>query len=162
MKQLILDIIARINTVQGVNFVAVWNNQLSDIESGDVYSFPFPAVFIDIQDYNINDIGNGVQVYEDLIINIHIVTEFYNNSVYEAQEQNLDIFDLKQDIFKALYLFEPNNAVAFTRLGEQQDKDYTNLYHFIQSYKTNLLDNSGKIYGKYSTTITEWQGQFHR
>jgi len=162
MKQLILDIIARINTVQGVNFVAVWNNQLNDIEEGNVYSFPFPAVFIDIQDYSINDIGNGVQIYEDLNIDIHIVSEFYNNSVYEAQEQNLDIFDLKQDIFKALHLFEPNNAVAFTRTREQVDKDYSNLYHFIQSYKTNLLDINSKIYGKYSTNITQWQGQFHR
>ena len=162
MKQLILDIIDKINTVQGVNFVAIWNNQLNDLEDGNVYSFPFPAVFIDINDYNLNDIGNGVQIYEDVNIDIHIVNEFYNNSLYEAPEQNFNIFDLKQEIFNALYLFEPDNAVAFTRIREQQDKDYSNLYHFVQTYKTNYLDNSSKVYGKYSTNITQWQGQFHR
>lgn len=139
MKQLYLDIKARIRDfVPEVLFIAVYNNQLESIEAQEIYSFQFPAVFIEIvSESPAEQLGNGVQIFDPLYIRIHIAHTFYNG---DNQEENLAIFDLKQNVYKALQKFEPDRAVAFIRTGEEQDTDHTDLYHFIQTYVTNYVD----------------------
>lgn len=143
MKQLYLDIESQIKSqVTEVQFIHVYNSQFDLMENQESYSFPFPCVFIEFVAQNeIQQLGGGYQIFDPLMINVHI-----GHNLYDAgdgtMEQNLDIFDLRTKIFKALNKFEPNGAVQFIRVSETQDTNHKSVYHFIQTYKTNYIDNS--------------------
>ena len=139
MDQLYLDIKARIrDLIPEFNFIAVYNNQFADMESQDIYSYPFPCAFIEIvSETEVQQLGNGVQIFDPVFVKIHIGHTFYNG---ENQEENLEIFPLKQKVYKALQKFEPDRAVMFIRSAEEQDKSHTDVYHFIQTYTTNYVD----------------------
>ena len=121
-------------------FIQMFNNQFELIESQETYSFPFPCCFIEfLADNPVQQMGNGVQIYDPLTIRIHIGHDFYN-AMDGTQEQDLLVMDLKQKVFKALNKFEPLGATVFIRFSETQDTNHTNVYHFIQDYKTNYID----------------------
>lgn len=139
MKQLYLDIKAHLLLSMPNLFIRMYNNQFSYMEEGSVYSFPMPCVFIEfISPNNIEQLGTGVQIFDPLIIRIHIGHEYYNGL---NQEEDLVIFDLKDSVFKALQKYEPNGSVAFIRTAEEQDYTHTNVYHFVQEYTTNYIDS---------------------
>lgn len=142
MKQLFLDIKTQLLAkVPEVTFVQMWNNQFNDLEEGSVYSFPFPCIFIEFVNENeIKQLGQGYQIYDPLTVRVHIGHDFYNNTD-GTMEQDLAVMDLKQKVYKALQKFEPTGAVQFIRYSESQDYNHTNIYHFIQDYKTNYIDS---------------------
>lgn len=125
-------------------FVDVWNNQLDLAEQQQQYSFPLPAAFIEI--LNVQEpkqLGDGVQLYDQLIVRLHIVHEQLDAGD-GTMERNLDVFDLTQKTFKRMQGFEPDKASAFFRVNEERDYYHTNVYHFIQDYKTTYLDDSAQ------------------
>jgi hypothetical protein len=125
-------------------FVDVWNNQLELAEQQQQYSFPLPASFIEI--LNVQEpkqLGDGVQLYDQLIVRLHIVHEQLDAGD-GTMERNLDVFDLTQKTFKRMQGFEPDKASAFFRVNEERDYYHTNVYHFMQDYKTTYLDDSAQ------------------
>lgn len=139
---------ARLNSlVPSIEFIAMYNNQVEKLliqEPGDytnsTYEFPRPAVFIQfVPPQEIQQLGNGVQIYDPLVIVVHILHEKFND-LSGNQEENLEVFALKQLIFKALNKFEPAGASGFARTSEEQDTDHTNLYWYKQEYTTNYID----------------------
>lgn len=141
MKALHLAIKARLESLApSVKFIHVFNNQFELTESGKMYSFPFPCCFIEfVNDQPVQQLGNGIQIYNPLIIKIHIG----NNQADAADgtmEQDLSVFDLKQEVYAALQKFEPSGAIPFIRTNETQDYNHTNIYHFIQEYTTSYVD----------------------
>lgn len=146
MKDLYLAVKARlVALVPELMYVHVYNNQFSQItdEGRESYSFPFPCAFVEIvTPSEISQLGNGVQMYEDVIVRIHIGDDYYNNHTDGSQDENLRIFDLRQKVYEALQKFTPDKCVTFVRVEETQDFDHTNVYHFVQDYKTNYIDHS--------------------
>ena len=127
-----------------IKFCQVWNDQLKWEMEGQLYDYLKPAVFIEFDSPNpISQLGNGVQQFDPLMVRLHIIHEYYNaidgNGV---QEQNLEVFAVKQRIYQMIQKFEPDYAVAFVRSSEQQQYDHNMLYHYVQEYKTNFIDNS--------------------
>lgn len=141
MKALYLAIKERIESLApAVKFIHVFNNQFELTENGQIYSFPFPCVFIEFQnDQPVQQLGNGIQIYQPLIIRVHIGHNQYD-AADGTMEQDLNVFDLKQQVFSALQKFEPAGAVMFIRTNETQDTNHTNIYHFIQEYTTSYVD----------------------
>lgn len=133
-----------IEAAQTVKFCQVWNNQTTFEAEGQMYDYPKPAVFIEFANLeDIQQLGNGNQIYNDILVRLHIVQEFYNaTDGLGIEEQNLTIFDLTQAIFKGLNRFEPTGAAAMVRTAEGHKSDHNNIYEFIQDYKTNLIDLS--------------------
>jgi hypothetical protein len=139
---------ARIQTlVPEFNFIRVWNNQheklKEDTEEGAKSMMIWtPALLVEFTaPEEILQLGNGVQLYDPLDIRIHILQDELDAGNGEM-EQNLNVFALKQRVYAALQEFEPNGACAFVRVNEEQDYDHTNLYHYIQTYRTNYVDDS--------------------
>jgi hypothetical protein len=140
MKQLFIDIKTQLLAqVPELAFIQMYNNQFDLIEKQETYSFPFPCCFIEFVTETIQQLGNGVQIYDPLTVRVHIGNDFYN-AIDGTQEQDLIVFELKQKIFKALNKFEPLGATVFIRFSETQDINHSNIYHFIQDYKTNYID----------------------
>lgn len=142
MKQLFLDIEAKLKSdLPNIKFINPWNNQVDLIQDGKIYSFPLPAIFIGFAaPSEIKQLGNGNQIYDPLVIEVHIVQEFYHDA--ENMERNLDIFDLRTLVYQTLQNFEPDGCVQFIRFEEEQDVNHTNVYHFIQRYRTNYVDST--------------------
>jgi hypothetical protein len=146
MKQLYSDIKTKLQEVSGFNYIGIWNNQVEAIQNRDpddysANTWPLPALFVEIvtSSDNIQQLGNGVQIYDPLPVRIHIVDDFYNG---DNMEENTRVFDHGQAVYAVLQKFEPDGAVAFIRTGEEQDFDHNNVYHFIQTYTTNYIDSS--------------------
>lgn len=142
MKQLYLAIKAQLQSkVPTIRFIAMWNNQLMDTNDGKNYSFLMPAVFVEfVSPTQIGGVGNNVQVYEPLEVKIHILHEQYD-AQDGTMDVNLDVFEFKQTVYKALQLFQASNTSVFDRQTEEQDYDHTNIYHYIQSYFCAFVDN---------------------
>lgn len=142
MKQLYLAIKAQLQAkVPAIKFIAMWNDQLRDTNDGKNYSFRMPAVFVEfVLPTQIGGVGNNIQVYEPLEVKIHILHEQYD-AQNGTMDVNLDVFDFKQSVYKALQLFQAANTSVFDRQSEEQDYDHTNIYHYIQPYMIAMVDN---------------------
>lgn len=142
-KDLYLAVKARIlEKCPTIKHIGVYNNQFELVENQQGYSFPFPCAFVQIlSPSQIKQLGNGVQMYEPMIVRIHIGDDYYNNYEDGQQEENLRIFDLCDEMYAGLQKFTPDQAGTFIRVEEDQDFDHTNVYHMIQDYETNYIDN---------------------
>lgn len=147
MKQVLIDLMARIDLIADFNHIAIWNNQLDDEEQ----AYSLPACFIEIQN-NADSIqlGGGAQLYE-VNVNFHIIHENYNNA-YQHTSQDLLIYDLKQKVYESIQGYEPTGCVAFVKTSEIQDDNHTNLVHYQMSFQTNIVDFSKEKYNKLLTT----------
>lgn len=134
-----------------VKFVNMWNNQVANMmdDGGNkIYSFQTPAVFIEFANDNpVDGVGNGVQVFDPLDINIHIVHDFYNDSSADAEmENNLLVFDVEDEVQSALQAYKVSGADygsgPIGRVGQERDYDHGNIYHSIPKYRTTWTDNS--------------------
>lgn len=147
MRSLYEDIITKLKELNELLYVDVWNgqlDQLGDDNGSPTYTFMFPCAFVEIENEQPSlHLGDGVQLFDPLLIKIHIGHEKLND-INGAIDQNLDVFDLKQSIYLKLNKYEPTNAVTMIRTSETQQYDHTNVYHFIQTYTTNYIDASAQ------------------
>ena len=116
----------------------MWNSQLGYMETGEQIPFLFPAVFVDFSNIDYSDLGNKWQ-NGTLQVDLHICDEMWNGA-YE--EENLEVFDLKELIYKALSQTKLGLSAPITRINEQTDPTHTNIYHYIQSYRVEIVDNA--------------------
>lgn len=125
-----------------LQYVQMYNNQIFDEESGQLYDYPKPAVLIEFESPTIiQQLGNGSQLYDELLVKLHIVDNFMNYTGDDGiEELNLEIFDRRDRVFTSVQGFEPTNCAAMVRVNEQQDYDHTQIYHYTQTYKTNYVD----------------------
>lgn len=137
-------------------YVQMWNNQLKywrqqakkgeDIKS--MYSINFPALLVEFRQLENEEMGNGVQIYPNLLVRIHIVHQQLDattGNVYSASEpgtmeQNLDIYILQEAVQAALNKFKITNCVEFIRKNHGLDNDHDVLYHYTVDYMTNYTD----------------------
>ena len=146
-KQFFIDIRNRLLSNTQLKFVQLWNNQMEDLagKENNSYSFPLPAVFVEfVAPSEVLQMGDGAQIFDPLIVRLHIIHEFLNNidDTNGMLEQDLAILDLKQWVYFNFQHYTPNNAVAFVRVAETIDYNHNNVVEFIQDYKTNLIDAS--------------------
>ena len=147
MKQVLIDLMARIDLIVDFNHIAVWNNQLDDEEQ----AYSLPACFIEIENTAESiQLGGGAQLYE-VNVNFHIVHENYNNA-YQNTSQDLLIYDLKQKVYESIQGYDPTGCVAFVKTSEIQDDNHTNLVHYQMSFQTNIVDFTKEKYNKLLTT----------
>ncbi len=119
--------------VPEILFIELHNNQLNDLSHENV--FPFPAIFIDLASNGIfYKSGNAGVKYAETTITIHLVFETYNNNP-------LDIFPLRDKVFKAIQGFSYLNTFASLDLVEERlDKNYTNLFVMEMDFSTTYKD----------------------
>lgn len=133
----------RIQTMcPSVKFVTLWNNQLRDLKNQKTWDFPLPAVLIEfVRPEKVGILGNGVRIFEPLYIRFHILQDFYNatNGV-DFMEENPGGFDLLEELYSALFGYEPDGCVAMFPTQEEFDYDHDNIQHFIGTYQTNYVD----------------------
>jgi hypothetical protein len=147
IKPAIQDVLTRLNDIidsNGITLlptVRIWNNQLAYERKGEYPDFAKPAAFVEvINNVDYHQLGGGMQI-ADIGFNIHLVHEWY-----DAQdgtfEDDLVVFDLRDNIVTALSYFMPTGCNEMIRTSETVDNDHDNLYHLIIQFVTNLVDST--------------------
>jgi hypothetical protein len=152
IKAPLQDILTKLATIQVTNgngntvdlYARVWNNQIENEKAGETYLYPKPAAFIEITSPVIfEEIGQNFRS-ADIGITIHLVHEYYNQD--GTFEQDLQVFDLRDQVIAALSQFKPTGCGQMVATGEQQDFDHDNIYHYIISFVCNFIDSKGSPY----------------
>jgi len=126
----------------GVTFIEVWNNNLSYLEQGmDNPNYQSPALFVEfVSPLNWRQVGNGVQAIDDLHIKLHLIVNELD-AIDGTMSQNLNVLQMAQNVFAQFQDVELSVPVGImTRVGEMQDDDHDNIYHFQQEYITTWMD----------------------
>jgi hypothetical protein len=153
IKQPLQDILTRLSAIQVMNqdrqlvslYSRVWNNHVQNLLSGESYEWPRPAAFVEIAT-NFEIIGLGFRS-ADLGIRIHLVHDYFNAD--GTFDQDLTIFDLRDQILSAkdgLSFYCPTACGPLHCIGEEQDFDHNNLYHYILNFICNFTDSKGSKY----------------
>ena len=127
-----------------VQFVQMWNNQLESLKSADteaniMYSFSLPALLIEFLNLETEQLGNGNQIYPNLIVRIHILHRL-EDAGDGTMEQNLAVLDLRDAVQLTLQNFRPAMASEFIRQKQQMDYNHNNVYHYIMDYGCTYVD----------------------
>lgn len=137
----IQDLLDRLKTIEGVNFVHMWNNQFQNQEDRDVYSFPYPCIFLEIKNQaEYGELGLGYQ-HSDIDWVIHIGQVLYDTA--GQMEQNLSIFALRDKVIEKLNLYKPPSCSVLFKTTEEQDYTHTNVYHYIIGFRCGFIDSKG-------------------
>lgn len=132
---------------QKISYIHLWNEQLemwrSETEQKNkMYPVQFPAILIEWKNVAMIQLGNGAQMYKDLLVVIHIIHKQLDAQGQGNHEQNTDVYALADAMYAALNFFKPNGAGLFIRKDHTLDWNHGNLYHFVQEWATNWIDLS--------------------
>lgn len=145
-----------VNSNNLIEYVQMWNNQLAswkdsykqikddDLVTGtpNTYIPPMPALLIEFDNLNPVELGAGVQIFNDLIIHIHIVHQQLDAGD-GTMEQNLEVFQLADAVYAALNKFLIPGCIELVRQAPNKlDYAHDNLYHYIVDFGTNYVDAS--------------------
>ena len=159
IKPAIQDVLTRLNDITDENgitllpTVRIWNNQLVHLRRGEYPAFGNPAAFVEVtNDTGYQQLGGpGIQTAE-IRFSIHVLHEWY-----DAQdgtfEDDLAVFDVRDQVVKALSYFMPAGCNEMVRTAETVDNDHDNLYHLVIHFVTNIID--GTVYDNLQTAYTE-------
>jgi hypothetical protein len=122
-----------------IKTVGLFNNQFTHSngeqkEGRDQNPFLYPACYIqfDYGSATFQDYSQGVQHIDSVNVITHLGFESYKN-------EDLEILQIKQDLFKVIHRFRNEYFAALTRISEEADYNHSN----IQVYKT-IYRTSGK------------------
>ena len=127
-----------------IQFVQLWNNQLQSLRAADTeanisYSSSLPALFAEFLNLETEQLGNGIQVYSNLIVRIHMLHR-QEDAGDGTMEQNLAVLDLRDAVQAALQNFRPAGASEFIRIKQEMDYNHNNVYHYIMEYACTYID----------------------
>jgi hypothetical protein len=142
------------NEAPNIPFVRIWNNQFQQLEDGETYAFPFPNVFFEIESpaaYNPLALNYSIA---DIKIRVHIGHEEYDagNGLYE---QNTNVFLLRNQIISILNNFQPSGCSSMMKVGEIQDYEHKNIYHYIVEFLCSFVDTAAVDMNPTTGVITE-------
>lgn len=132
-----------------------WGNQVEMILAGEYQMINLPAMFIEVvSPMTINQLGDGVQIYDPLYIRLHLVDSFYNEFLnddeFSAMERNLEVFDLKQKMYIAFQSFRFSGGGGIMYRTSEEEEVVDTLCHYTQEFTTTFVD---------ATNTTSEQGE---
>ncbi len=161
IRPLVEDILTKLSQVNVTNadgyattlYSRLWNNQLRETEQGKGYSWPMPAAFVEVvSPVSFEVLGLGFRS-ADIGIKIHLIHEFLNQD--GTFEQDLTIFDLRDQIIKSLSQYCPTACGALNCISESNDSDHDNLVHYVMEFVCNFIDSKGSPLEEMNEDIIE-------
>ena len=155
----ITDLKTKCGAIAGIEFVAVFNNQVKLEGEGKTFDFPKPAILIEMQNPSsgVALLGSGVTVTDSLIWRISIVHEELNATDANTgdpsgtMDENLTVIQYRDAVKTALTGFKPTNCSELQYLEESQDYAHDNIYVYGISFKSSYVDTKGSPYDADST-----------
>ena len=136
MKLLYQEIRQQIEGNSSAEHVRLWNNQVNLWDKGEQIPFQMPAVFIDFPQLEWSQIGKGKQ-NSQLLTRLYIVFESF---ITAENEEDLDVFDLRDEVYLAVQDFKPTQSGKLQRVAESTDPNHTNLYVWTMDFRSTYTD----------------------
>lgn len=139
MKQIFLDILNKLKSLNSFNYIYIYNNHVDRARLG-LTTFDTPACFVEIVQQAVTPLGSKM-VGSDLSIRFHIVL-MELDGLNGSTDQNLNILTYRNIIRKNFVQFKPTNCGLMSSDGEIQDYKHDNLYHYVQKFVCHYIDVS--------------------
>lgn len=131
MIQLLQSLLDRLNIIPGINYVALFNNQLQNAKEENVF---FPAVYVEVYGGVQYEAGLGDVQYGTTTLRFHIVNES------PLQGSEMDIYSLKAKVNEYLQHYTTGEFQPLVRTGEELDTNHDNLYIYKIDYQTRFAE----------------------
>lgn len=136
MKLLYQQLRTQIENNTSAKHVRLWNNQVGLSANGEQIPYLFPAVFIDFPNIAWMPMGKGTQ-RSDMIMRFYLVFESFTTA---ENEEDLAIFDFREEVYLALQDFKPTLSGKLVRVAEQTDPNHDMLYVWVFDFLTQIQD----------------------
>lgn len=142
LKSVFQDILNRVQYETSIDYVRVWNDQLSLSEQQKIYSFPNLACFVEIV---LTKSGASLGIVGgDVTIRFHIVS-VQLDAMDGTYEQNLEVYDYRDQIIDVFTYYEPIHCSGMQLINEQPDYAHTNVYHYVVDFVCSYIDETGYV-----------------
>ena len=96
-----------------------------------------PAVFVEFTPIQWQAIQNGVEYRAEPIVNLHVVTDWAGSVSADSdfQEESLNVFDLLEEIHKALSCMEGETFMEFDLVESRTNHNHEEIIENIESYQ---------------------------
>lgn len=143
MKPLYLSLRTKLETITGLKYVRLFNNQFErsnndNPDGNNEEAFPYPCAFIEFPSDNEQVSAGAGAKRLNVIVRVHIGFESY-------KLEDLEVFDLVTLVQDAL---EGHTDTSFTPLAysaQRMDYDHNNVYVYQFDFKTTYSDDTKYI-----------------
>lgn len=127
-------------------FVKVWNTQVKKEMDAKTYDFPKPAYFIEVRnDVIFEQAGIGYRS-ADLLFRIHIVQDWLDAGNETDMDEDLAIYDLRDQVNGVLSMFRPTGCTELQGTADIQDFNHEKVYEYVLEYICNFMDDTMSPY----------------
>lgn len=150
MKNLYAGLKARVvakDLTSIIKFIGKWDQSVLDrLEKGKDHAFRLPAVFFEfVSPQDVISVGGGVQLFDPLVVRVHVLHEFYNDTD-TGTRINLDVYDVGKTVHGWIQNYQVTGADygsgPLCRTSVEEDDTHGQVFHYIASYTTTWVDNS--------------------
>lgn len=129
MKEILQNLIERLNMVPSLKEVRIYNNQFSKIDKEEAFVYPAALVEMATIDYTTMPQRNQAAT---LTIRVHIIGE----SITQGENNDFAIYELKEEVNSYLYGFTGDLFSPLERTHEETDNNHDNIYIYKIEYLT--------------------------
>ena len=127
----------RLKTVGGgaIRHIDLWNHNVEFIEQEEQWERP--AVFVEFCPIQWMAIQHGVEYRAEPVVNRHVVTDWQGSSAAgsEFREESLAVFDLLEEIHKALTFMEGETFAQFDLVESRTNHNHDEIIENVESYQ---------------------------
>jgi len=144
IKTAFQDVLLIARQITGVQYVAIFNNQVKEEQDGKTFDFPKPALLIEIENPNqgLQTLGQDNVTVSEITWRISIVHEQLD-AADGTLDQNLDVFDYRDLVKVAMTGIRPKNCSKWMYVEESQDYAHNNIYVYSVGFKCSFVDTKG-------------------
>lgn len=144
IKTAFQDVLLIARQITGVQYVAIFNNQVREEQDGKTFDFPKPALLIEIENPNqgLQTLGQDNVTVSEITWRISIVHEQLD-AADGTLDQNLDVFDYRDLVKVAMTGIRPKNCSHWMYVEESQDYAHNNIYVYSIGFKCSFVDTKG-------------------
>lgn len=150
-KIIYLAIIARLKAAgSGVRHFSLWNENITDLEKENGYSFP--AVFVEFEPFKWEQRGNGAKS-ATIRVRLHIVTETLADPSDGSQYQTdaLEHLDTIDNVVDAVSGLAGEGFNRFQHVETIPDHNHDQIQHDIEVFSCEIRDLQGLDKKAYTT-----------
>jgi hypothetical protein len=144
IKTAFQDVLLIARQITGVQYVAIFNNQVKEEQDGKTFDFPKPALLVEIENPNtgLQTLGQDNVTVSEITWRISIVHEQLD-AADGTLDQNLDVFDYRDLVKVAMTGIRPKNCSKWMYVEESQDYAHNNIYVYSVGFKCSFVDTKG-------------------
>ncbi len=136
-KELYNALCERLKTVAdgAIKYIDLWNHNVEFIEQEE--GWERPAVFVEFAPIQWNAIQTGVEYRSEPLIRLHVVTDWEGGTSSDSpyKDDSLEVFDLTDEIAKALIGMEGETFKELDLVGSETNHNHEEILENIEVYQ---------------------------